>query len=198
MLDGCKISLQRISGILPPNRVDGDFDYGSEEIDAIRAYYLLAHAEIETYIEDCLSEIVTKSYDRWKSSGISDSVLLALVIYYHPAIASGDRDKNKRTLKEGKQGIIERCKQSFDYELRKNNGVKSQHIEKMLIICGFDLDVNSALLPSLESFSSMRGEYAHNSKSKHFEPPKEAQKAVDQIIAQLDILEAHRVGLVTI
>lgn len=76
MLDGCKSSLQRISSILPSSRADGDFDYNSEEIDAIRAYYLLAHAEIETYIEDCLSEIVTKSYGIWKSTGISDSVLL--------------------------------------------------------------------------------------------------------------------------
>jgi len=197
MLDGCKISLQRINSILPASRADGDFDYSSEEVDAIRAYYLLAHAEIETYIEDCLSAIVNKSYNAWKSSGTSDAVLLALVIYYHPAVPSGDPEKNKRALKDGVQGIIERCKQAFDGELRNNHGVKSQHIEKMLKICGFDLDANSALLPSLGSFSSIRGEYAHNSKSKHFEPPKEAQKAVDQIIVQLEFLEAHRIKLIS-
>ena len=200
MLDGCKSSLQRIVSILPSNRDDGDFEYGPEEIDKIRAYFLLAHAEIETYIENCLSEIVTKSYEKWKAEGTVDSVLLGLVAYYHPAIDKKDPEKNEKTLRDlGAHGIVELSKKAFDYRLRNNHGVKSKHIEKMLKVCGFDLETNSNFLADLEGFSTTRGEYAHNASSesrRNYEPPKSARRTVDKIIAQLDILEAHRVKLI--
>ena len=199
MLEVCKISLQRISKILPPDRADGDFDYSAEDIDFIRAYYLLAHAEIETYIEGCLLEIVNNSYLKWKNSGDLDDVLLSLVIYYHPAVVGDGRDRAISTIESGgKKGVIEFSKKKFERELERNNRIRSKSIEKMLKICGFDLLENSSLLPDLESFSKTRGRYAHDAHAKQHEPPKQAKKSVEQIIFQLENLEALRVRLLSL
>lgn len=188
-------NLERIKKILPQDR-EVNFNYTDEEKDRIKAYFILAHAQIETYIEECINAFVSNAYDTWLSENKPNNVLLNLLAYYHPAICGKSVEQNKRSLKDGTRALIEQCKKSFDHDLRTNHGIQDNHIEEFLKIINFDLNLNSTFLPNLNSFSTIRGEYAHKAESKNPATPQEAIRNVQKIIDELKSLEDHhKVGI---
>jgi RiboL-PSP-HEPN len=191
MLSNCKSNLDRLENILPPDLEHGNLDYSEENVDQIRAYFLLVHAEVETFIEGCVEQIMQKSYARWKASKTTDICLLNLLVFYHPALESGKQKKIDAFLEQSLVGAVEISRKSFEHDLTQNNGIKSRNIEKMLRIIDFDLDTNSLFLSTLSSFSTIRGEYAHTSKRGQLITPAGAKKAVDDVFRQLELLSIH-------
>lgn len=50
--------------------------------EKVRAYKVLAHAEMEYYFEEVALEIAQKAYRKWSSSNKASTPLLSLVAYY--------------------------------------------------------------------------------------------------------------------
>ena len=72
--------------------------YAPAELDRTRAYQVLAHAEIEAYIEDLSLQAAIDMTSRWKADGVPRATIAALL---HRAARTSrlclrtDRSRNK-------------------------------------------------------------------------------------------------------
>src|SRR5437763_1965954 len=59
-------------------------DYSDRQLDRARGYRLLAHAEIEAFIEDVTFDAAKKSVSGWdKTKQVSDCLFCLIVNYHH-------------------------------------------------------------------------------------------------------------------
>lgn len=142
--------------------------YSDAEYDAMSAFRLLVHAEIERFIEvlveDALSRFPLK-IQSWKNNGCSSRLVDALVHY-------------------------------MDRELRKvikaNNGVKSKNILAMLKPIGLNgSHLDNFWLQTMDTYGEVRGGHAHNSRRavSPIDPQTEQNLVYGQILPELEKLE---------
>jgi len=145
--------------ILPQERVDGN--YTKKEVDLIKSYVLLVHAEFEAYIEDKAKDKASKSLNNWGSSRKKSSCLQAILAF------SGNEINYDNERKTNTQSIEFRVNKAVNHYLnliKKNNGVKESDILGILLPLGLELsDLDGTWLSVMDSFGSTRGNIAHNS-----------------------------------
>lgn len=147
-----KNRVQKLEDAYLPN-INTSGRYSQKQTDDIRAYLLLSHAEIESYLEDILEEKVKKAHSKWRSNRKQSNVLLALASFHDGKIS-------ERTLEDKINKIV----QSFINKLRKNHGIKEENINNMLLPIGLDSsDLDATWLNTMNSFGSNRGDVAHRS-----------------------------------
>lgn len=145
--------------ILPPERIDGN--YTDREIDLVKSYLLLVHAEIEAYFEDIARDKITAALKSWVANRRLSSCLKAVLAY------PGNELDYSTARQEDSYNIefrLNRAVNHFQSLLRKNNGIKRIDLLKILIPIGVELvDIDDLWLNTMESFGSLRGRLAHNS-----------------------------------
>ena len=135
-----------------PNQIG---DYSEEQQDDARACILLAHAEVESYLEGLadelcshVSELITNEhYDSLTSS----------FLYFYGARTN---EISAESLEDVAKGAVNLHKKV----LRGNNGIKVKDVSKMFnpfFVGGIDLD--ASLEQALDSFGALRGKCAHSS-----------------------------------
>lgn len=153
-------------------------DYSERIRDRARGFRVLAHAEIEAYLEGVANEIIDNKIDAWKL-GKANHVMISFLASYHAGWATDENDKPifypKNGVKKQKTVLEAVDKASAQYKseiIGKNNGVKIACLQELFIPLGVDFDaVDSTWLASIESFGKQRGETAHQAKK--------TQKATD-------------------
>ncbi|WP_274426595.1 hypothetical protein [Chelativorans sp. YIM 93263] len=128
------------------------------------AYSLLMHAELESYIEDMVSEIADAAFALWRKNSSVTFPLACMVIYKE----GGEVGFSENIFNIGKErkaeSIVAVSKRHFDYRVKNNHGVRHKNICKLFMSIGFIPDPSEeALLNSLDGFGAKRGEYAHTS-----------------------------------
>ena len=151
---------------VPP--LDPTGTYSDAEYDAMSAFRLLVHAEIERFIESLVEDALTRfprKINSWKTSGCSSQLVDALVAH-------------------------------MDRELRKfvkdNNGVKSRNILAMLKPLGLNgSHLDNIWLQTMDTYGEVRGGHAHNSRRAvtPIDPQTEQNLVYVQILPQLHALE---------
>ncbi|MBF0568523.1 MAG: hypothetical protein HQK95_06590 [Nitrospirae bacterium] len=195
------------------------FISGSETVeqDDIRAYVLLAHAEIESYFEDITREIAMNAYTDWNDKSTLSATLISLAINSEGNFGKApieilnliDKNNNKMNVtlqtalmsfiiniddKDGIKGIVD----SFDDIVRQNNGIKENNLLKLLLPIGVDrMDIDNTWLIDINQFGERRGDIAHQSltKAKEILYPLSQEIKVKRILDGIEELDKILIGL---
>jgi hypothetical protein len=139
--------------------------YTDSQYDLARAYILLAHAEIESYLEDRALEIALKAKSSWKNSNRYSEVTRRLFRFQHR------RDKPWKPFDKAPDRI-EAVFSSFVGWVGRNHGIKEANVCNLLFPIGIEYEqLNQTWLMQIESFGETRGRVAHSSSIKAQQPP---------------------------
>jgi len=144
--------------ILPSERLNGN--YSKKEVDLIKSFVLLVHAEFEEYLEDKAKEKAQKSLQNWIASRKKSSCLKSILAF------SGNDINYENERKVNKNSIEFRMNRAVNHYLgmiNKNNGVKENDILNIFIPLGLEMnDFDDTWLSIMDSFGATRGNIAHN------------------------------------
>jgi hypothetical protein len=172
-----------------PATFDPTGTYPSKQADLTRAYQLLAHAEIESYLEDVAFETVLKTCGKWDKSRRVSRALLSLVAFHgdRPAAIGDASAISPRPVRE-LDDLVNSAKALYSkYVKTENNGIRAANIRRLLLPAGVgEHELDFTWLAAIDSFGAKRGETAHTAKSTVSVPDPETEyKAVQDIVVGL-------------
>lgn len=149
-------------------QLDPTGTYSDADYDRMSAFRLLAHAEIERFVELIIEDAISnlpKKISAWKTAGYQSNLVDSLVNHFENEL----RDSVKR-----------------------NNGVKSNNLLKLLKplgITGSQLD--NIWLETVNAYGEVRGSHAHNTNraTQPIDPKTEQDLIYRQILPELNRLE---------
>lgn len=158
--------------------------YSARQFDRARAFRLLAHAEIESYLEAVSFETAIKAYDAWQVRGMVTEPLISMVAYTESSLGKIP-ETTPRTGPPDLQTRIEKSKNSLTrYSTSQNNGIRESNILRLLLPVGIrEADIDSIWLSTIDSFGKDRGVTAHSTSRVSNPPdPKSEFDKVTQIV----------------
>jgi hypothetical protein len=170
-------------------------DYEEHVKDMARGYRLLAHAEIESYIEDVVRQIADKALAKWQASSIGSKELISVLaaLKSDPEVS----DKQLASLKTTEE-TVNYSFVLFKKRITKNNGVKEKDVKALMSPIGFDIEtLIPELIPLLDSFGTKRGEVAHSTSLKKEINPKDEVADVKNIHGYLEKLDQKMFLIIT-
>ncbi len=161
--------LNRQSSLIEKAFIDFSYDatgnYSKTQLLHAAAYILLTHAEIETYIEERVHELLRLADRRWKSGRKTSRTLMAVCTYF-----SGDMQLAKKHSSNDLYGsVVTKAVKSADSRIGSNHGIREKNFIGLLQMVGYDIHtIDPLLVAELDVFGSIRGEHAHKSSRHHF------------------------------
>lgn len=145
--------------------------YSESQLSRTAAYRVLAHSEIESYLEERAWEVVQNAKTLWDKSGKNTRTLICLLGFSGLTMDKPPDtltpQKGSRTVKEEKIKIskkIDLAVESFKRVISQNHGVKEDNILSLLLPIGIDSDdLDIAWLATMNTFGEKRGLVAHKS-----------------------------------
>lgn len=162
-------------------------DYEEQVKDMARGYRLLAHAEIESYLEDVVRQIADKTLAKWQASNIGSKELISVLaaLKNDPEISDKQLSSLKTTEETVNYSFV-----LFKKRITKNNGIKEKDVKALMSPIGFDIEaLIPELVPLLDSFGTKRGEVAHSTSLKKEINPKDEVADVKNIHGYLEKLD---------
>ncbi|MBD2291943.1 hypothetical protein H6G06_00230 [Anabaena sphaerica FACHB-251] len=172
--------------------------YSDRQLVRTLAYRVLAHAEIESYLEDRAWEVVLNAKRAWDATGKTSRTLICLVgfsaltmdkppdtLNKPSRVSQDDHDKRLKISKK-----IDSAINNFRWVKDNNHGVKEANILALLLPIGIDSnDLDPAWLATMNTFGKERGLVAHSSATSYMtiQPPDPATElnTVQQITQEL-------------
>ncbi|MEK7396443.1 MAG: hypothetical protein AAB116_05860 [Candidatus Poribacteria bacterium] len=116
--------------LIEPTRV-----YRTQQVDKTMAFTVLAHAEIEQFLEDICEQVAIRTADEWNQAKRISRSTVSLVSFYgetknfpESLVLTGRPEMTQR---------IEQAKNNFtDYIHKNNNGVSRSDLIRMLLPVG--------------------------------------------------------------
>lgn len=181
-----------------PKRFSATGAYSDRELDRARGYRLLAHAEIEAFLEDITFQAARRSVSSWQTSKkVSDS-LFCLVAHYHQGFGIEGTDETAPFPASSRLKVKEAVKEVVDVAMlqyRKihadNHGVREENLYRLVIPIGVRKgDLDPLWVTNLSEFGKRRGEVAHKTvKVQQQLDPKSEFDAVDGLLEGLKNLD---------
>lgn len=143
--------------------------YSHAQYDGVRAYIVLAHAEIEHYLEETTREILKNSLAKWNSKRKAGVCIAALLHYdlrqLKPAASLAAQKPD-----ESLDGSIQRLAKAHEkYLTQENHGIKEKNLLAMFLPVGLlESDFDPVWLGTMNSFGVSRGTVAHSSGRRGF------------------------------
>lgn len=177
--------------------------YFDRQLALTTAYRILAHAEIEAYLEDRAWETARNAKVNWDNTGKTCRTLLSLLAFSGQTM---EKPPDTLTPKKATKSVpLDRIKlskkidlaiSSFKSEIDKNHGVKEANLLALLLPIGIDGDdLDPAFLATLNAFGEQRGLVAHSSATSYItrQPPDPATelnriRQITQGLLQIDEL----------
>ena len=161
--------------------------YSERQFDRARAFRLLAHAEIEWYLEEIVFETANNAFDDWQQRGLITLPLLALVAYVDVHLEGIIQPRKSGTQLDLESRIEESRNRFNTYAKSRNHGIKEKHILRLLLPVGIrETDIDQTWLSTTNSFGRTRGQAAHVSSQIYNPPdPKNEYEIVNQILRGL-------------
>jgi hypothetical protein len=124
-----------------------------------RAFLVLSHAEIESYLEGWAKEIARAAETLWTSSNKVTKPLAYLLATLAERIEPKTKDSPQKLA-----DASVRLFQKYYKVIKDNNGVKEANVLALFAPLGIPASaLGATLLPSLDSLGSLRGSHAHES-----------------------------------
>src|SRR6185312_3872597 len=103
--------LEQLRRTMLPRRFSPKGDYSAAQLDRTRGYRLLAHAEVEAFIEDKASELVSRAFNAWRSDSKPRHTITTLLAFCRIA------DKSYGTVAESVGAAFA----TFNYLIKNNH-----------------------------------------------------------------------------
>lgn len=186
---------------LLPSKFSETGDYTDRQIDRARGYKLLAHAEIESYIEEMAKETILKAITDWKNLKKPSNIIISFISSFHSGWSTDDTDSNEQIIKLAKNRakkpsnaapeIIDLAQTQFIQTLKDNHGIKESNLKSLLSPIGIDIrDLDPTWIADINNFGSRRGDIAHNSKKTSAQiNPKDEYQTVNNLLEGLLIID---------
>lgn len=151
-----------------PTKFSATGAYRAGALDRARGFRLLAHAEIEAFIEDITFEKAKLSVSNWDNRQVTSETLFCLLVHYHqgfqtdvdqpPEFPHTSRLKVKDTIKSG----VDAALNQYRTLRHKNNGVKEENLLRLILPVGVRRDdLDELWITNLNEFGKNRGDVAH-------------------------------------
>lgn len=145
--------------------------YSDRQLARTLAYRVLAHAEIESYLEDRAWEVAQDAKKAWDNSGETRLTLISLLAFsgqmmeIPPETLTPTKGNKKVSLDKIKLSKkIDSAIKSFKWVIDNNHGIKEANILALLLPIGIDSDdLDPAWLAIMDTFGKERGIVAHTS-----------------------------------
>lgn len=182
---------------LPAHDVSEDEDaddYDHSVYDNTVAFILLAHAAIESYIEDCCEEAVDSLISRWKRDGPEHAGICIFIgnVEVGGRLSSGTYSFLGSEMLELDK-MIDEARTSYGKILKRNNGLREGNLRRLLLPLGFSpghLDYD--FVHDVDAFGRIRGQHAHDGLgAKVYPDPTETRDQIDRIMKGLKCLKAE-------
>jgi len=145
--------------------------YSESQLSRTAAYRVLAHAEIESYLEERAWEVVQNAKTLWDTSGRTTRTLICLLGFSGLTMDKPSdtlsrnnvtQDNHDKRLKISKKIVL--SSNEFWKIIDNNHGVKEKNILSLLLPIGIDSDdLDPAWLATMNTFGEKRGLVAHTS-----------------------------------
>lgn len=144
--------------------------YTKRQLDFARSYRLLAHAEIEHFIEDIAWEAVKSKVADWKNNKKASDLLICFLACYHAGwgdetieeVSGSTGTKHKKASEVSAESAIEIARELYLKRIDQNHGVREENLRKILIPVGVRIgELSTTWLASMDSFGKDRGMVAH-------------------------------------
>ena len=185
--------IRRLREHLLPKQFDPTGRYSERQLDRARAYRLLAHAEIESYLEKIVSDTANEAYNIWENKGLITDPLIAMLAYSD----NGPRPVPTSKPTDGPRDLRDRVKKAKNALTRyvnvENHGIRERNILRLLLPIGIsEFEIETDWLSTIDSFGQDRGVSAHGSNRVANPPdPKTEHDRVGQILEGLMAID-HR------
>lgn len=143
-------------------------EYSPRQRDRARGYRLLAHAEIESFLEDIAKDALTQRLGEWKASRKASELLLCLLASYQLGFASSEDDEaaiaalKKVQVKERVEEVLNAAASQYMKRVNENHGIRLDNLRRLLIPVGVDLpNLDATWVTNMDEFGKRRGELAH-------------------------------------
>jgi hypothetical protein len=174
---------------IPPLDLTGV--YSDRQYDRVRGYRLLVHAEIESFLEDRVTELAVQSFSKWEIDRRPRTCLTALVAYYDtqfPSAPSSVLKPAQNPKLDLLEARIEKAKNVFVLKAKtQNNGIREENVLALVLPVGVQAaDLNQTWLATIDSFGRERGLTAHTA-GRTQQPPDPASEVqtVNQLLRGL-------------
>ena len=163
-----------------------------------RAFLVLSHAEVETFIEDWAKDIARKAETVWNSSQKTTEPLAIMMAHLGTALTISET--YQKPAEDSRSRYSDACTKvikSFYERIKKNNGVKEKNFLTLFAPLGVPaVATGLTLLPNLNTFGANRGDHAHHAARAVANPldPETEYKFVKQVLNDLDVLDKWLVG----
>ena len=171
-------TIARVSALfLPPAEDPTGAAYGPDEIDRSAAFIAMAHAAIQHYIDDRVRELADGALASFSTYG-NVSVELLTMVAYGRRMEPTPQDINvglkaERSVTQPDpwefpplvRQLISKSFLDFEEEVRrKNNGIKTYNLTKLLLPLGFSSSgFNDKWLAKMDTIGTDRGNQVHKS-----------------------------------
>jgi len=171
-----KRELTRLRRELLPKKFNLSGDYPSEIFTKTLAYRVLAHAEIESYLEDRALQTALTAIKAWKRRKEVSKTLAGLLAFCgrnmeEPPPSLRPEQQSQSNTWDDKIRLsnkVDLAMNDFYLAVQNNHGIKERNILRLLLPIGIEVDeLDPVLLADLDSFAELRGKAAHLSASKY-------------------------------
>jgi len=169
--------------------------YSDRQLALTLAYRVLAHAEIEAYLEERVWEVVINAKRDWDNTRKTRRTLICLLAFSGQTLdtppdtltpTNSSQDAWKKKLQISKR--IDLAISCFKVVIKQNHGVKEANLLALLLPIGIDSDdLDPVWLATMNTFGEQRGLVAHSSATSYrtVQPPDPATElSTIQQIAQ--------------
>lgn len=188
---GLQSRLNKLRKVYLPRTFSPTGSYSDSVYEKVRAYKVLAHAEMEYYFEEVALAIAQKAYRKWRSSNKASTPLLSLVAYYEgqfpplPELHGGNnsaKDINWR---------VNASYTSYNSQIRSSNhGIKEKNILSIFLPIGVQIsEIDEDMLLALNNFGSERGLIAHSTRASTLTAPNDALASVTDLMTYIDAFD---------
>jgi hypothetical protein len=131
-----------------------------ENQDKLKSFKLLVHAEVESYLENIVNDMISINKKQWKKKKITPS------LYYLILFSSAKFGGEKKIADLSVKKRIDNNIASFEALISQNNGIKEKNLMKLFIPLGIDFQsLDQSWISTIDSYGSSRGDIAHKSYS---------------------------------
>ncbi len=182
-----QLNVARLEKRFLPKKLSGPFT--DRQHDLARGFRLLAHAEVESYLEDRCRAVARTAVRQFKTDGKPRLVVWSLISFQ---LVQSELNENHFKNHYGGvadhlDSVVTKAYNTYEYVLLQNHGIRESNVLRMLLPIGFARDeIEATWLSTIDSFGSNRGETAHTPyKPTQLVDPKGEKGTVGQILAGL-------------
>jgi len=184
--------------IFLPKRFSRIGAYGRDTLDRARAFRVLMHAEIESYVEDMVLEAAQKAFAAWRSSGSVSVPLASLLASFDTSKPGFPEAIGAKPFVRTRVGNI---LAQFEAKIRANHGIRARDLLALLLPIGVeDEKIDQAWLGTTDGFGIARGDAAHQSglrsRVKYEIDPQSDCRTAEQILEGLERLDDEFMRLI--